>query len=232
MIKRLFAILKKLLFKGIGSTILSEQDNGNNDNPHAKRKKQTAHIPIYGEDAGREVVKCLACVDLEDADRLNFFRWNLLDERGYVVSYSTGKKVIMHRLILKARKGQNVTHIDGNPLNNTKANLLLITNQQKSWIRCKKKGPSVSQYIGVRYHKRDKIWFACIVHNYRQYCLGSYDTEIEAALAYDMAAIRIRGRFAQRNFKNHYNSENKDVTQIARRVKIAVDKIKINTQAS
>lgn len=67
----------------------------------------------------------------------------------------------------------------------------------------RKRGKSTaSNFIGVSYFKRDQKWRAYIYENGKQTHLGYFDSETEAARAYDDAA-RLRGRApAQLNFSS------------------------------
>lgn len=58
--------------------------------------------------------------------------------------------------------------------------------------------PKSSQYVGVSFHKIHQKWFAYIMDARnpfakRQVSLGLHDSELEAAQAYNEAALRIRG---------------------------------------
>lgn len=87
-------------------------------------------------------------------------------------------------------------HIDGNPLNNQKLNLRICLHHQNQW----NKGPQLGrQFKGASYNKRRNAWEAYIMVLYKKIHLGFHKTEIEAAKAYNKAAIRHYGEFARLN---------------------------------
>jgi hypothetical protein len=56
-----------------------------------------------------------------------------------------------------------------------------------------------SKYKGVHYIKKKKMYRARIGINYKQISLGCFATELEAAKAYNEAATKYFGAFAQLN---------------------------------
>ena len=94
---------------------------------------------------------------------------------------------------------EETDHIDNNGLNNTRSNLRVCTiteNHQnmRKGINCS------SQFKGVSWDKRDKAWTAQIQIDKKQHYLGSFESEIDAARAYDKAALRMFASFACLNF--------------------------------
>src|SRR5688572_22690539 len=75
----------------------------------------------------------LALVDDEDYDALSVYSWRL-NSKGYAIrSFRHHGRVVvlnMHRDILQPPPHLVVDHIDGDKLNNTRANLRLITQQE------------------------------------------------------------------------------------------------------
>lgn len=59
---------------------------------------------------------------------------------------------------------------------------------------------AASQFKGVTWHKRDRVWFARIYADGRRIQLGTFADEVAAAEAYDRAALQHFGPFAKLNF--------------------------------
>lgn len=148
-------------------------------------------VKIYGKKATRPAI-----VDDNSYDIVNRYRWNI-DSDGYAIS--VGQRYKMHRLIIGARVGEIVDHINGDRLDNRLDNLRIVTASQNSFNSRHKTG--ISKYRGVnRSNSKIEKWEACISHNNRQLYLGTFNTPEEAAKAYDAKAIELRGRFARTNF--------------------------------
>lgn len=108
------------------------------------------------------------------------------------------KGFFMHRLLLNAQPDQFVDHIDGDGLNNTRANLRFATRSQNG-ANAAPSSRNTSGYKGVYFSNGHGKWAAAIrVEGARTY-LGFYDTKEEAALAYNAAAIKAHGDFAYLN---------------------------------
>lgn len=107
--------------------------------------------------------------------------------------------VFMHREIMNASTGEEVDHIDGNSLNNTRANLRLCTMTQNQRNKPKFSN-NTSGYKGVSWSKQKNKWHARIYTMGRNVHIGLFDSAVEAALAYDIAALAYYGEFARLNF--------------------------------
>lgn len=144
-------------------------------------------------------------VDDEDFWRLEKYTWrSYFDGWNYYVRRSStinkkAKTFLLHREVLGITdRSVYIDHIDHDGLNNQKNNLRKCTpSENKKNVR----GRGSSKYLGVDYHKSSKGWQARIQHNKKQIYLGIYPTEEAAAKAYDEAAKKFHGEFANLNFK-------------------------------
>jgi len=109
------------------------------------------------------------------------------------------KNVHLHRLILGAQPGELVDHIDGNGLNNLMSNLRICTNAQNQRNQRPQKG-GTSIYKGVYWRKDNKKWMAYIQFDRERTHLGCFNSELDAAVAYDKKARELFGEFARTNF--------------------------------
>lgn len=95
--------------------------------------------------------------------------------------------------------GEEVDHIDGNKLNNTRGNLRIASNAENKMNRDKQSN-NTSGYKGVSFHKKYKKWRAIIGIQGKSIHLGYFSDAVEAAKAYDDSARKYHGEFARTNF--------------------------------
>lgn len=154
--------------------------------------------------SAREIVLSngmVALVDADDYEEVSRYKWNPTLSMRHVYarrSKRIGKRVttvIMHREILKAPKDMVVDHINGNTLDNRKANLRICTNRENLGNRKLNKN-NTSGYRGVTKVARDGKWRASVACR----VIGDYVTAEAAAKAYDRHALKEYGKFAKLNF--------------------------------
>lgn len=144
----------------------------------------------------------VANIDNEDVDLLQY-KWCAVNRNGkhwYAVRQEGQrpfrKHLSMHRVILTKVLGHSnfkiVDHINGNGLDNRRCNLRPVTTSQNLRNQ-KKQNNTTSLFKGVCWDKKGKKWKASI-H------LGVFDNPINAAKAYDKAALEFFGEHACLNF--------------------------------
>lgn len=107
----------------------------------------------------------------------------------------------MHRELmgLVAKDGKYVDHINRNGLDNRKSNLRIVSPLINTLNRKLQKN-NVSGYRGVSWDNRTGKWRAAIQYNRKHKSKGYYNNLLEAAHAYDRAAIKCFGAEAILNF--------------------------------
>jgi hypothetical protein len=112
------------------------------------------------------------------------------------------KTFLMHRVIMNAVENEIIDHRDHDGLNNLKNNLRRCSYTQNQQNKSSRK-KSVSKYLGVSYRKNRFIARIKVLDKCKH--LGSFIDEIDAAKAYDEAAKKYHGEFANPNFKTIIN---------------------------
>ncbi|ARO21566.1 hypothetical protein B2J90_29600 (plasmid) [Bacillus tropicus] len=139
----------------------------------------------------------IALVDDEDYETLMQTSW-CYQSPGYAARRRNKRNELMHRVIMKAKKGEQVDHIDMNRLNNQKENLRIVNNSQNGMNKLVQNN-STSGYKGVSWRKERKKWEAYVNKDNKRYRLGYFESKNEAAEAYNKKAIELHGKYATLN---------------------------------
>ena len=148
--------------------------------------------------------KGVALVDDADFELVTMFKWHMKSKGRAATNLPkiSGKQptLLMHRLIMDAKAGQQIDHINGDPLDNRRENLRFCTASQNK-ANTKRHSDCTSGYKGVTWQKSVDKWQAQIQVNGKKKYLGCFGTADDAAKAYDQAAIEHFGEFARPNFQ-------------------------------
>lgn len=168
-----------------------------------KRHKEQIENYIYNSDETISIPLTknkFTVVDIENLETIKQYCWSLTQAgyNNYVVSYTKGEKLYLHRLLMSCDSTKQIDHINMNGLDNRNSNLRICTISQN---RCNRP----SQYNGTSKFKgvcKSRGYFAVQlqIDNKRVYA-STYKSEIEAAKAYDKVAMEYHGEFALTNKK-------------------------------
>lgn len=144
----------------------------------------------------------VAIVDDDDFERFSTFTW-FYHHTGYAVRNTSRKlgkqkQISLHREIMNALPGQSIDHKNRNTLDNRKINLRFATSSENC---CNKivQGDVFLGLKGIDYNpsrSKKNPWRAKIRKNGKCVYLGLFSNHIDAACAYNSAALKVHGEFA------------------------------------
>lgn len=116
-------------------------------------------VHVYVENDKNKVMLC----DVEDWESLKNCYWT--EQRGYAVAIKNYEWIRFHREVMNVDNPKiQVDHINGNRLDNRKANLRLCSNQENSMNKYENSNNS-SGYKGVYFDKNRNKWRGAIQYN-------------------------------------------------------------------
>ena len=140
-----------------------------------------------------------ALIDADDSPRVSGLTL-YLGTNGYVYfsTWSDGHSQprTLHGFLMAAPSGMHVDHINGDKLDNRRANLRVVTNQRNQVNRKRLNRNNNSGVRGVAYRPSlspKKPWRAQIMVNHRGMHLGLFATKEEAVAARREAELRYFG---------------------------------------
>jgi len=142
-----------------------------------------------------------ALLDDDDAVKWGGLLWKMSKDRkgnSYAVTRLGGRYKSMHRLVMGEPHGLVVDHRDGDGLNCQKDNLRAGT-QSQNMGNAKKHTDAKIKSKGVSLDKATGKYRAAICIQGQRIRIGRFDTEAEAAAAYDRHAKTFFGDFARTN---------------------------------
>ncbi len=148
----------------------------------------------------------VALIDEVDLERVLPLRWfaHHNGDRYCVISHTDGvsridRALYLHRFILDAPKDMCVDHINANALDNRRCNIRLATKQQNAMNQRRHSNNRSSRFKGVWWEVRRNKWRAYIRAEGKIKHIGLFTEEQDAARAYNLAALRYYGEFANLN---------------------------------
>jgi ParB/RepB/Spo0J family partition protein len=167
--------------------------------------KSTMELPLTKD--------LVAIVDGDDFESLSKWKWTASQTKKdgskpyalRTVIEAPGEKhhLYLHRAIWEMHngpvpQGKQIDHANGDCLDNRKANLRLCDQSQNNANQVKTRG--LSKYKGVTWNEECGKWQGQIQKDNEHESLGLFDSEEEAAKAYDERARELFGEFARTNF--------------------------------
>ena len=207
---------KKTLYEFMLKTLeeaVKKLDEYKREIEEIKKKEREKHFakPIQRNDKNRAILliknKNSEVIDEVEVDddrwhELSQYSWSKISkEANYYSTYINGKKIMLHRYLTNAKKGEIIDHIndDDNDVKVNRLDNLRMNTWSGNGHNRKKSKNATSQYFGVFFYKKQKKWRAAIKKDGVSNFIGDFRDEKEAALAYNEKAKELYGDKANLN---------------------------------
>ncbi len=147
-------------------------------------------------------------IDSEDLKRVSTKKWRVVTgmtgRQKVVTSFRKVNKVTtisLGKFLMNPPKGKQVLprRLTNDGLDYRKRNLVICTIKERQRMLPKRRTPATSSFRGVSFVPGLERWRARIEVEGMTLSLGQYDTEVEAATAYNLAALEHYGPRAYQN---------------------------------
>lgn len=135
-----------------------------------------------------------AQVDEADYEYINQWKWYAdKNNTSWYAKRNNGKSTItMHQQLMGKKIGKAIDHKDRNGLNCQRDNLRFCSRSEN---QCNRRAWGISKYKGVYFTKRGK-WMSRISFGLKRIYLGVFESEIEAAMAYNKISEQLHKNFS------------------------------------
>ncbi|TFD15492.1 Fis family transcriptional regulator [Cryobacterium sp. TMT1-21] len=140
-----------------------------------------------------------AIVDDDDFDELNQYMWHVA--AGYAYRKPSSGGIAMHQTLLHCPQGSHIDHKNGQPLDNRRSNLRVVTPSHNGANRNRLNINNRTGYMGVYKTPNRPTWSAKVQVMGRNFDAGRYRDPEEAAWMYDQWKLALQGEFATLNFQ-------------------------------
>ena len=147
---------------------------------------------------------CYNCVYAADYEWLTQWQWYRFN--GYAVRRENHKVIFMHRQIMQPPDGKVVDHADCNRDNKCRSNLRTCTHRENSRNQAKHSS-TLSRFKGVMHGQKGNKWYPRCQYRGKIRPSPGFETDVEAARAYDRQAFECFGEFARPNFPREWPPE-------------------------
>lgn len=142
---------------------------------------------------GKRAFYRYALLDDADFEFINSYKW-YISQTGYAwrTQYQNGKhtRIYLHRLVVGAKQGEEVDHINRNKLDNRKENLRIVSHKENCWNTKVRKDNPVG-VTGIR--RRGNKWQIRICTDGKRFERSGFNSIDEAKVSYNYYLNSFRG---------------------------------------